>query len=118
MNPYLGYVALGLIAGFASGCFGIGGGIVIVPVLMLFFKVDYHIAVGTSLALILPISIAGSATNASLGKINWQIFAWCAVTGMIGAWAGSHLIQKVPAIHAKRAFAVFLVYSAWRLWTK
>ena len=73
MNPTLGYALLGLLAGFASGCFGIGGGIIIVPVLVLLFKIDYHIAVGTSLALIIPISLAGSATNFSLGKINWPI---------------------------------------------
>jgi uncharacterized protein len=58
MNPYFGYIALGLLAGFASGCFGIGGGVLIVPILMLLFKVEYHVAVGTSLALILPISLA------------------------------------------------------------
>ncbi|HET6409882.1 MAG TPA: sulfite exporter TauE/SafE family protein [Chthoniobacteraceae bacterium] len=115
---YLGYIFLGLVAGFASGCFGIGGGIVVVPALILLFKVDYHVAVGTSLALILPISLAGSATNAALGKINWQIFLWCAVTGMVGAWLGAQFIQKIPALHAKRTFAVFLVYSAWRLWAK
>lgn len=118
MNPTLGYVLLGLVAGFASGCFGIGGGIVIVPVLVLMFKVDYHIAVGTSLALILPISLAGSATNFSLGKINWQVFWACALAGAIGAVIGSLFIQKIPALYAKRAFAVFLIYAAARLWAK
>jgi uncharacterized membrane protein YfcA len=118
MNPLLGYIILGLVAGFASGCFGIGGGAVIVPVLVLLFKIDYHIAVGTSLALILPISLAGSAANFSMGKINWQIFWSCAVAGMIGAIVGSYFIQRIPALYAKRGFAVFLVYSAWRLWMK
>ena len=118
MNLLVGYILLGAAAGFASGCFGIGGGAVIVPILVLFFKVDYHVAVGTSLALILPISLAGSATNFSLGKINWQIFAACAITGIIGAVVGSMFIQKIPAHYAKRSFAVFLVYSAWRLWVK
>jgi uncharacterized protein len=116
MSPLLGYVLLGLVAGFASGCFGIGGGAIMVPVLVLMFKVDYHVAVGTSLALILPISLAGSATNFSMGKINWQIFWACALAGAIGAVIGSLLIQKIPALYAKRAFAVFLVYSAYRLW--
>jgi uncharacterized membrane protein YfcA len=118
MNPTLGYILLGLVAGFASGCFGIGGGIIIVPVLMLAFKVDYHVAVGTSLALIIPISLAGSATNMSLGKINWSIFIACAVAGAIGAVLGSLLIQKIPPLYAKRAFAVFLLYAAGRLWVK
>jgi len=118
MNPLLGYIILGLVAGFASGCFGIGGGAVVVPVLVLLFKIDYHIAVGTSLALILPISFAGSAANFSMGKINWQIFWSCAVTGIIGAVVGAYFIQKIPALYAKRGFAIFLVYSAWRLWMK
>ena len=118
MNPLLGYIILGGVAGFASGCFGIGGGPVVVPVLVLLFKIDYHVAVGTSLALILPISLAGSATNFSMGKINWQIFTACALTGVIGAVVGAMFIQKIPALHAKRAFALFLIYSAWRLWAK
>lgn len=118
MNPTLGFVLLGLVAGFASGCFGIGGGILIVPVLVLLFKIDYHVAVGTSLALIIPISLAGSATNFSLGKINWQVFWACALAGAIGAVIGSLFIQKIPALYAKRTFAVFLVYAAARLWAK
>lgn len=114
----LGYILLGLAAGFASGCFGIGGGALIVPVLTLWFRVPYHVAVGTSLALILPIALAGSATNAKLGTINWKIFTACAIAGVVGAILGSLLIQKVPAVYARRAFAVFLVYSAWRLWVR
>jgi uncharacterized membrane protein YfcA len=118
MNPTLGFVLLGLVAGFASGCFGIGGGILIVPVLVLLFKIDYHVAVGTSLALIIPISLAGSATNLSLGKINWQVFWACALAGAVGAVIGSLFIQKIPALYAKRTFALFLVYAAARLWAK
>jgi uncharacterized membrane protein YfcA len=118
MNPTLGYILLGLVAGFASGCFGIGGGIILVPVMILLFKLDYHVAVGTSLALIIPISLAGSATNFSLGKINWTAFWAVALAGAAGAVVGALLIQKVPAIYAKRAFAVFLVYAAARLWVK
>lgn len=118
MNPTLGYALLGLVAGFASGCFGIGGGAVIVPVLVLLFKVDYHIAVGTSLALIIPISMAGSTANFNLGKINWPIFWACALAGIIGAVLGSYFIQKIPALYAKRAFALFMVYAAARLWAK
>lgn len=114
----LGYIALGLIAGLASGCFGIGGGAIIVPILTLWFKVPYHVAIGTSLALIIPISLAGSATNFKLGTINWKIFTACAVAGIIGAIIGSLLIQKVPALYARRAFSIFLLYSAWRLWVK
>ena len=113
-----GYIILGLVAGLASGCFGIGGGAIIVPALSLWFGVPYHVAVGTSLALIIPISLAGSFTHAKMGAVDWKIFTFCAIAGMIGAVVGSLLVQKIPEAYARKAFALFLVYSAWRLWFK
>lgn len=115
---WIGYAALGLIAGIASGSFGIGGGALIVPALTLWFKVPYAVAVGTSLALIIPISLAGAAAHHSFGKLDWRIFTACAIAGVIGAVAGALLIQKVPEIYTRRAFAGFLLYAAWRLWFK
>lgn len=114
----IGYIVLGLVAGLASGCFGIGGGAIIVPALSVWFGVPYHVAVGTSLALIIPISLAGSAAHYKMDGVDWRIFTYCAVAGMIGAVLGSLLVQKIPEIYARRAFAVFLVYSAWKLWVK
>ena len=112
------YAGIGLLAGLSAGWFGIGGGTIIVPALILLCGVPYHVAVGTSLALIIPISLAGTATSWKLNTVDWKIVFACAVTGMIGAVAGSYLIQKVPEMIARRAFAVFLLYAAWRLWTK
>jgi uncharacterized membrane protein YfcA len=68
-----GYIILGLVAGIASGAFGIGGGAIIVPALSVWFGVPYHVAVGTSLALIIPISLSPAASPttpsaASTGK--------------------------------------------------
>jgi len=112
------YAGIGLLAGLTAGWFGIGGGTIVVPALILLCGVPYHVAVGTSLALIIPISLAGTATSWKLNTVDWKIVFACAVTGMIGAVAGSYLIQKVPEMIARRAFAVFLIYAAWRLWTK
>ena len=112
------YALIGLLAGLASGCFGIGGGALIVPALTLLCGVPYHVAVGTSLALIIPITFAGTLTSWKLNTVDWRIAGACAVTGIIGAIAGAFLIQKIPEIYARRAFAVFLLYAAWRLWTK
>jgi len=112
------YALIGLLAGLASGCFGIGGGALIVPALTLFCGVPYHVAVGTSLALIIPISLAGTATSWRLSTVDWRIVTACAITGMVGAILGSLFIQKIPELFARRAFAVFLLYAAWRLWTK
>jgi uncharacterized protein len=112
------YALIGLLAGLASGCFGIGGGAIVVPALTLLCGVPYHVAVGTSLALIIPITFAGTLTSWKLNTVDWRIAGACAITGIIGAIAGAFLIQKIPEIYARRAFAVFLLYAAWRLWTK
>lgn len=112
------YALIGLLAGFASGCFGIGGGALIVPALTLFCGVPYHVAVGTSLALIIPITFAGSLAHWKLHTMDWKIAVACALTGVIGAIAGAFFIQKIPELLARRAFALFLLYAAWRLWTK
>jgi len=116
-SPVL-YALIGLLAGLASGCFGIGGGAIVVPALTLLCGVPYHVAVGTSLALIIPISLAGSLTSWKLNTIDWRIAAACALTGILGAILGSLLVQKIPEMYARRAFAVFLLYAAWRLWNK
>ncbi len=115
---WIGYIALGLVAGIAAGSFGIGGGALIVPALALWFRVPYTVAVGTSLALIIPISLAGALTHQKFGNVDWRIFLACAIAGVIGAVAGSLLIDRVPEIYARRGFAVFLLYAAWQLWVK
>lgn len=115
---WLGYAIIGLAAGVAGGAFGVGGGVLIVPALILWFKVPYPVAVGTSLALIIPISLAGAAAHGRFGNLDWRIFTIASIAGMLGAIAGAVLVQKVPELYARRAFAVFLVYAAWRLWVR
>lgn len=118
MLPYLGYALLGLIAGFASGCFGIGGGAIVVPALILFFKMPYHAAIGTSLAIMIPVALSGSITNHTLGNLDYKVVAACAIAGVIGAILGVLFIQHIPPLYARRGFAIFLLYAAWRLWFK
>lgn len=118
MSYSIGYILIGLVAGLASGCFGIGGGVIIVPSLMLFFRMPYPVAVGTSLALILPISIAGSLFNYKSGTIDTTALIYCSIAGILGALLGSLLISHIPPLYARRAFACFLIYAAWMLWMK
>lgn len=118
MTPTLGYILLGLIAGFASGCFGIGGGAIVVPALILFFKMPYQVAVGTSLAIMIPVALTGSLTNLSIGNIDMKVVLACALAGMVGAALGVFFIQYIPPMYARRGFAIFLLYAAWKLWFK
>lgn len=109
-------VLLGFLAGFLGGALGVGGGIIIVPVLVLLLKQPYHIAVGTSLMVIIPIAIAGAWRHYTLGNTNINLAAAIAIGGVLGAVGGATIIQYVPALWAKRVFALFLIYVAVRLW--
>ena len=110
-------ILLGFFAGFLGGALGVGGGIIIVPALVLLLKQPYQTAVGTSLMVIIPIAIAGAWRHYSLGNTNVQLAAAMAIGGVIGAVGGATIVQYVPALWAKRVFALFLIYVAVRLWS-
>jgi len=113
---FVGYLILGIAAGLLGGAFGIGGGVLIMPVLIVLFKQSYHVAVGTSLLVIIAISIAGALRHWTLENINFHIAVCVAVGGILGAVLGASIVEKIPPIYAKRALAVFLTYTAIRLW--
>ncbi len=115
MTAFL-YIALGVIAGLLAGAFGIGGGVVMVPVLLVFFKQPIHLVIGTSMMAIVPIAIAGALRHYSLHNIDTRLALLIGLGGIIGAVIGASIIMKVPAFYVKRAFALFLIYSAIRLW--
>ena len=80
-------IALGFGAGLLSGLFGVGGGILVVPVLVLLLKFDQRLANGTSLGAVLPISISSLLTYWSHGNVDWHMALWLA----LGALANSTL---------------------------
>ena len=110
------YFALGALAGLLGGAFGIGGGIVMVPALLVIFKLPIHNAIGTSMMVIVPIAAAGALRHYSLDNVNMQIALLAGLGGILGAIIGASIIVKIPAFYVKRAFAIFLIYSAIRLW--
>ncbi len=111
------YGLMGVAAGILGGAFGIGGGALMVPVMIVFLDVPVHVAFGTSLAVIVPLSLAGALRHLSLGNVNWAIVLPAALGGIAGSVLGATLIEKVPPVYAKRAMAVFLLYSAFKMWT-
>ena len=112
----LGYIAIGALAGLLGGAFGIGGGIVMVPAFLMLFNQPIHTAIGTSMMVVVPISIAGALRHYSLNNVQLEMALWAGLGGIIGAIIGASIIEKVPAFYAKRVFALFLIYSAIRLW--
>jgi uncharacterized protein len=110
-------IAVGLAAGVLSGLFGVGGGVLIVPALVILAKFPQKLALGTSLgALLLPVGLLGAYTYYQHGNVNARASLLVAVGLFFGAWGGARLAQVIPAQSLQRAFAVFIVIMAVRLW--
>jgi uncharacterized membrane protein YfcA len=108
-------MAVGLAAGFLSGLFGVGGGILIVPGLVLVLKMDQRLAHGTSLAAVLPISVASLLTYWNHGNVDWPVAAFVAAGAVVGAVVGTHLLHVIPHRVLGFTFAAVLIVSAVRL---
>lgn len=113
--PWYVVFGVGLIAGLASGMFGIGGGAVIVPALVGILKYDQKLAVGTSLgALLLPVGLPGVLAYANEGVLDFPVAALVAVGLLIGAIFGAQIALNLPSKTVKRLYGVFLVFVALR----
>jgi hypothetical protein len=111
------YLAIGLAAGLLSGLFGIGGGIIIVPALLLVGKMQPATATGTSLgALLLPVGALGAWQYYKNGQLDVRASLLIALGIFIGAYLGAVMTQGLNPMVAKRAFALFLVLVSIRIW--
>lgn len=111
------YIGIGLAAGVLSGLFGIGGGLLIVPALMLLAQMPPVMATGTSLgALLLPVGALGAWEYYRHGNLKITASVWIALGLFVGAWFGAQWAQTLSPVQLKRAFAVFLVLVAARMW--
>ena len=87
---------LGLFIGIFGGMFGLGGGIIMVPLLLFLFKKNVYTATATSLAVIGPMALAGSISNAFKGNINYPAFIFMSLGAVGGAYLGAAWAKKVP----------------------
>lgn len=105
-------VGVGILAGGLSGLFGVGGGILIIPGLVLFLGMAQRTAHATSLAAIIPIAASGVAGYAMEGSVDWPAAAWLAAGAAAGAVIGTSALQRLSQRTLRRAFAGFLLLSA------
>jgi uncharacterized membrane protein YfcA len=112
-------VAIGVGAGFLAGLLGVGGGIVMVPAMVLLLGFDQHVAQGTSLVVIIPAALTGSYTHYRRGRLSLRDAAFLALGGILGAVVGSVFALSLEDSLLRRLFAAFLLVSAIRmLWPK
>lgn len=108
-------LVFGLITGFSSGLLGVGGGIIMVPYLVLALGTDQHLAQGTSLLVIVPVAAVGAISHSQKGLVAWRVVPSLAIGGVAGAYVGSALALETPSGQLTRMFAVFLFLVGLRL---
>ena len=110
-------ILIGLMAGFVSGFFATGGGMILVPAFLYFLNMESKKARGTSVFCILPMVITSSIFYYKSNYIDWKIGALCAIGGAIGGYIGAKLLKKIPEKYLKIAFTCFLIYVSYRMIT-
>lgn len=106
----IGSVIIGLVAGVASGFFGIGGGLVMIPAMVYFFHLTQHQAQGTSLAVLTPPLVFFAALNYyKEGNVNLYMAVFIALGFVGGAYLGAVLVHHVSDPMLKRIFGALLL---------
>jgi len=119
---WLLYLATGVFAGFLAGLLGVGGGLVIVPVLALIFAAQQfpaglvmHLALGTSLASIMFTSLSSLRAHHVHGAVNWQVVRGITPGIIAGTLAGTVVAAQLSSAFLKVFFVIFLYYVATQM---
>lgn len=122
MTYWLLYVLTGCVAGLFAGLFGLGGGVIVVPILTFLYTSQQmpdayilHMALGTSLASIMFTSLSSMRAHNSRGAVDWPIALKIAPGILAGAFSGSWLASQIATRQLKLFFIIFLFYIAVRI---
>lgn len=108
-------IGTGFVAGLLGGLLGIGGGAFVVPVLVFFLAFDQHKAHGTSLAVVLALSIAAVATYSMHRCVNLLLAVEIAFGGVVGAMIGGSIVQRIRSRSLRRMFSLFIVVTGAKM---
>lgn len=112
---YGAFTLLGIIVGLFSGLFGVGGGIIMVPFLVVVAGLTQHMAQGISLGAMIPTAIAGAVGYFRKGNFDLLIVLALAVGSIPGAHIGQGIAQRLPQSTLRSLFALFMVAVAARI---
>ena len=118
MKKTIGFLLAGVVGGIASGLFGIGGGIVLIPIFGLLLAFDQHKAQGTSLvALIPPTGLLAVLTYAKAGYVSWLTGVLLIPGLFVGGIIGAKIAKRIEPRRMRQVFAVLLfLLGAWQTW--
>jgi len=112
-------IIIGLMAGILSGLVGVGGGVIMVPLFVLFLGLTQHNAQGLSLAVMLPpvtfFAVYNYHTAGNGGNIDWKIALIVSLLFVIGGFIGSKIALQIDQRMLKRVFGVMMLFVAIKL---
>jgi uncharacterized membrane protein YfcA len=112
-------VSLGFVAGILSGMFGVGGGILFVPTLVIVLDLAQLSAQATSLAAMIPVVLVGAFRQHRYGNVNWRAALIVGLTSAAGVAGGTVLADALPEHVLRKLFAVLLLFVAAQLvWSR
>ncbi len=108
-------IAVGFVVGWLAGMLGVGGGVILVPILTLLFGLPQIEAQGVSLFMIVPTSIVGAWTQLRLGAVEKRIVLPIAVASVVAAVLASMIANQLPAELLRRLFGLLLLFIGARM---
>jgi len=108
-------ISIGAASGLFGALLGVGGGLLVIPVLHLVFDLPMPLAIGTSLVSVVLTTLVASRSYLARGLVDLPAATHLAFGSLIGAYVGSHLIVRVPETVLSVAFSAVVLTAAWRL---
>ena len=116
VSTFIILIIIGLLAGILSGLVGVGGGILMIPLLIIFLGLSQHQAQGTALfAMLPPIGILAAINYYKEGFVKWEYAIVIAFTFVIGGYLGSKLSLSLPPQMVRRIFGIIMLLGAIKL---
>lgn len=109
-------IVIGLLAGFFSGMLGVGGGVIMVPLLVFLLGFSHHEAQGTSLAVLaVPVTFLAAYNYYGGGYVNWKYAGIVALTFIVGGYLGSKMAVSIDQAILKKIFGGVLILVAIKM---
>lgn len=116
------FLAIGAVAGFTAGLFGVGGGLIIVPILYVVFthigydsQVIMHLALGTSLATIIVTSISSTLAHHQRGAVLWQVVKYITPGLLLGSFVGAGIAGQLSSYILQLIIGIFAIWVAYSM---
>lgn len=108
-------LGIGWGVGLLTGFFGVGGGFLIVPALMLLMEFPIRLAIGTSFLIIALISLAGVMSHLKMAHLNIPLTGLLLSGSFLGIWAGSQLTRTISTVHLRKSVALLIGFMGFAL---